>query len=200
MTALRGAVVVVVMASMVPRRRTLGATRSPSTGRSASSAASRSLDEVERRADRGRPSRAVAAVSGRRRPEREVGLDRPVEPDVAAGRLGQVPLLLEHVAVRLDEVAARPDGAGDPGERRPVDVAQPALGGLVGSDRPAARATRARRAYSLRSLSSSRAWPSSARIRVRRSISRAWKRRVVTCIRSRTTAVRRVGSRSRSTE
>ena len=42
--------------------------------------------------------------------------------------------MLEHVAVRLDEVAVRADEPGDPRERRPVDLAQPAVGGLLGRD------------------------------------------------------------------
>ena len=47
----------------------------------------------------------VVDVSGRRRPEREVGVDRRGQSDVPAGLLGQEPLLLEDVAVGLDEVA-----------------------------------------------------------------------------------------------
>ncbi len=49
-------------------------------------------------------------------------------PASKTGRLRQVPLLLEDVAIRLDEVSPRPDRLGDPGKDRPVDLAQPALG------------------------------------------------------------------------
>ena len=92
--------------------------------------------EVER--DRQVGGRPVRGRLRRRGAELDVRLDRPVEPDVAPGRLRQVPLLLEDVAVGLDEVAAGPDGAGDPGERRPVHVAQPAVRGLLRVDPPAA--------------------------------------------------------------
>src|SRR3954468_15396762 len=68
---------------------------------------------------------------GRRCAERHVGIDRVRETDVAAGALGQEPFLLEHVAVRLDEVAIRTDGRGDPGERRPVDAVEPAFRDVV---------------------------------------------------------------------
>ena len=73
----------------------------------------------------------VAADDLRRRsPEGEVGIDRGGQAGVIAGLLREVPLLLEHVAVRLDEVARRADRLGDPGQRRPIDVPEPALGDL----------------------------------------------------------------------
>ena len=140
---------------------------------------------------RGRPTTPGVADpdSGAGRPELDVGLrspDRARCPPPAASE--QVPLLLEDVAIGLDEVASGPDGLGDPGERRTVDVAQPAVAASSGSiDSPACHSSQAW--YSFRSLRSSWAWPSRARILVRRSISRAWKRRVVTCIRRRTRSV-----------
>ena len=82
---------------------------------------------------------------GRRGALGDVRLDRRVEADVAPGPLGQQPLVLEDVAVRLDEVPVGADERGDPGQRRPVDLAQPALGGLRRRRSGGARTTRARR-------------------------------------------------------
>ena len=73
----------------------------------------------------------------------QVGLDRRLEADVAVRLLREQPLVLEHVAVGLHEVAVGADELADPRQGRPVDLAQPALGGLVGPDRRAARRTRA---------------------------------------------------------
>ena len=58
-----------------------------------------------------------SGLLGRRRTELQVGRQGNVEPDVVAGRLGQQPLLLEHVAIRLERVPGRPDGRapGSPG-------------------------------------------------------------------------------------
>src|SRR5258705_3265064 len=72
---------------------------------------------------------------GRRRPELEICLDGAEQPDVVALLLREIPLLLEYVAIGLDEVAARTDRAGDAGKGRPVDIAKPASGGVVGIDR-----------------------------------------------------------------
>src|SRR5438094_10353870 len=72
---------------------------------------------------------------GCRRPKLEICLDPPEQPDVVAFLLAQVPLLLEHVAIGLDQVAPRTDRTGDAGKRRSVDVTEPASGSIVGVDR-----------------------------------------------------------------
>src|SRR6266550_6471983 len=61
--------------------------------------------------------RHVGDGFGRRRPQLEIRLDRTEQSDVVAFLLAQVPLLLEHVAVCLDQVASRTDRAGDAGKR-----------------------------------------------------------------------------------
>src|SRR5262245_29927807 len=86
---------------------------------------------------RGRIRRGVGRRAGWRRSLRggrarlDVRLDRSIQPDIAPGDLGEVPLLLQDVTVGLHEVTAGPDDAGDPGERRSVDVVQPAVGRLL---------------------------------------------------------------------
>src|SRR5258706_12636798 len=55
-----------------------------------------------------------------RRPELEICLDRAEQPDVVALLLREIPLLLEHVAIGLHEVAPRTYRAGDAGKRRPI--------------------------------------------------------------------------------
>ena len=77
------------------------------------------------------PSRGPGVVFGRGRTQPQVRVDRPSEADVGAGELGQDPLLLEHVAVRLERVATGPDGRDESGQARLEDVVQPAIGGLV---------------------------------------------------------------------
>ena len=135
----------------------------------------------------------VRSSSGRRRPELEVRLHRRLEPDVAPGQLGEDPLLLEDVAVRLDRVAAfarwrarAPPGWAGARRRSQRAAASSSLDELFPWCSSQAR-------YSRRSLRSSRAWPSSARMPVSRSSSRAWNRRLVTATRRRTEPAIRTG-------
>jgi len=54
----------------------------------------------------GEGGRVVAANDlGRRCPERQVRVDRRREPDVVSRLLREVPLLLEDIAIRLDDIA-----------------------------------------------------------------------------------------------
>ena len=58
-----------------------------------------------------------------------------LQPDVAAGFLRQEPLVLEHVAVGLDQVADGPTAARSRSRVGSIDVGQPALGALGPIDR-----------------------------------------------------------------
>ncbi len=110
--------------------------------------------------------------SGRTGRPRPRTTPRPRRPDVAPA-CSEQPLVLQDVAVRLHEVPLRTDHPVDLSERRPVDLAQPAVGGLLGGHvRCSKYSSHAR--YSPRSLSRMRACPSSVRSRVRRSSSFAW--------------------------
>src|SRR4051794_7512537 len=76
-------------------------------------------------------------VLGRRRPEREVRIERGLEADVTPLRLGQQPLLFEHVAIGLDRVAAGSDDGSEDGDDGLEDLLEPAVGSIGWVDRRA---------------------------------------------------------------
>ena len=138
---------------MVPQTRQRGAAPGPLPLGSAGSG-----DRVER----DRSAAAVASSSGAGAPSSMYGVEGGLQPDVRPGLLGQEPLLLEDVAVRLEGVAVRPDDRDAGAARRRLeDLAQPASARLRRRSGGARRHSSQAR-YSRRSLSSRRAWPSSA--------------------------------------
>ena len=67
--------------------------------------------------DRASPSGRVGLGFRGGGADRQVRLDGPLEPDIAAGQLGQEPLVLEDVAVGLDQVALGADDCRAAGRR-----------------------------------------------------------------------------------
>src|SRR5579862_4776764 len=80
--------------------------------------------------------RQVRADLGGRRADLEVRAQRGLEPDVPAGLLGEQPLVLEDIAIRLDDVAVGPDHRSEAGRGRPEDLGQPAPGAFGPIDWP----------------------------------------------------------------
>src|SRR6476646_3670167 len=69
-------------------------------------------------------------VLRRRSPEQQVGAEGRLETDVPSLGLGQEPLLLEHVAVGLDGVAARSDDGPEGRHDRLEDLLEPTVRGV----------------------------------------------------------------------